>query len=74
MTALGLARRVKKSPIVLPFLRKVLIVPSKLDQTPRQYEISGNHPMRRMTQLSSYSEAKIAPSEVVDTQEEIGGM
>jgi len=56
---------------VLPFLRRVLIVPSKLDPTPRQYEISGNPPTRRMVRLSSYSEAQVAPSEVVYTEEEI---
>ncbi len=46
-------------------------MPSKLDPTPRQYEISGNPPTRRMVRLSSYSEAQVAPSEVVYTEEEI---
>ena len=74
VTALSLARRVNKSPTVLPFLRRVLIVPSKLDldQTLCQYKISGNHLTRRMVQLSNYSESKIAPSEVVDTEETRG--
>jgi len=74
VTGLSLSRRIKKSPTVLPFLRRVLIVPSKLDRTPRQYEISGNHPTRRMVRLSSHSEDNVAPSEVVDTEEEIRGM
>jgi len=75
VTGLSLSRRIKKSPTMLPFLRRVLILPSKLDeQTPRQYEISGNHSTRRMVRLSSHSEDKVAPSGVVDTEEEIRGM